>query len=128
MAERVVLFTVPDKDGIPVTMTVDTWLDKLLHPVIGHPEVAAYLEEIQRTIQAPEVVFRSARDERALVFQRSGLTRGKFAHCYVTVIVKYVMEAEGIHGYVSTVMLTRDLYRGGKLIWRHGKIGDRDFA
>lgn len=117
-----------DKDDIPVTMTVDTWLDKLQHPVIGHPEVADYLEEIQQTIRAPEVVFRSAKDERVLVFQRSGLTRGQFAHCYVTVVVKYVVEAEGIHGYVSTAMLTRDLYRGGQLVWKHEEMGSRDFT
>ena len=59
MAERAILFTVLDKDGIPVTMTVDTWLDKLLHPVIGHREVADYLEEIQQTIQSPEAAFRT---------------------------------------------------------------------
>lgn len=117
MEPRPALFTVLDKDGVPITLTQDTWYDKLLHPVIGHPEVEPYLEEIKQTILEPEFVYQSIKDERTLLLYRSGLTRGKFAHCFVLVVVRYVEEDGEKHGYVSTVLLARSLKKGVEPIW-----------
>jgi len=68
---RPILFTVLDKDGVPVTMTQDTWYDKLLHPVIGHPEVEPYLEEIKRAIQEREFVYQSTKNELCFSIDRA---------------------------------------------------------
>jgi hypothetical protein len=62
-------------------------------------------------------MYQSTKDERPLLLYRSGLTRGKFAHCFILVVVKYVEEEGEKHGYVSTVMLTRSLKKGMKPIW-----------
>lgn len=112
------MFTVPDKDGIPVSFTKEVWFDKLLDPKRGHPEVKSYLSEIKSAISAPDFVFQSSRDKRTKLLYKGGLTSGKFKDCYIMVVVKYIEEHEHSHGYVSTVMLTTHIKKGGGLLWK----------
>ena len=111
------MFTILDRDGIPVTLTRTTWFQKLLDPAKEHPEVKPYISGIKQTIQDPDFIYQSVRDSRSKLLYRAGLTSGKFAHCYILVVVKYVQEPAGLHGYVSTVMLTDHLKKAGGLLW-----------
>ena len=43
--------------------------------------------------------------------------RGDFAGKHLVVVVKYVQQAEGQRGYVSTVYLSRAVYAQGVLLW-----------
>lgn len=112
-----VMFTTLDKDGIPVSLTKEVWFNKLLDPVKGHPEVKNYLSGIKLAIEDPDFIYQSMRDERSKLFYKTGLTTNKYENCYILVVIKYVKEPSGIHGYVSTVMLTNRLKKGGKLLW-----------
>lgn len=112
------MFTTPDKDGIPVSLTKEVWLNKLLDPKRGHPEVRHYLSEIKSTISSPDFIFQSSRDKRSKLLYKGGLTTGKFKGCYILVVVKYIEERGRYHGYVSTVMLTNHVKKAGGLLWK----------
>lgn len=112
------MFTIPDKDGIPVNLTKEVWFEKLLDPKRGHPEVKDYLSEIRSTIHDPDFIFQSARDKRSKLLYKGGLTHDKFKDCYILVVVKYVKESGHLHGYVSTVMLTKHIKKGGGILWK----------
>lgn len=112
------MFTVPDKDGIPVSLTKEVWFNKLLDSKRGHPEVKDYLSEIKTTISSPDFVFQSLRDKRSKLLYKGGLTSGKFKDCCILVVVKYIKEHDYFHGYVSTVMLTNHVKKGGGLLWK----------
>ena len=114
---RHLMFKIKDYSGTKVTLTKETWFKKLLDPVIGHLEVKPYLAEIGKTISAPDFVYQSKRDPRSKIFYKAGLTRGKFAKCLITVVVKYVREKGKVQGFVSTTLLTTNLPRKGKLLW-----------
>lgn len=111
------MFKIEDYSGTKVTLTKETWFKKLLDPVIGHLEVKSYLAEIGKTISAPDFVYQSKRDSRSKIFYKAWLTRGKFAKCFITVVVKYVAEKGKVQGFVSTTLLTTKLPRKGKLLW-----------
>lgn len=111
------MFTVTDKDGYEVSLTKETWLNKLLHPSRGHPEIKDYLHGIQLTLQDPDFISQSVRDERSKLFYKAGVTSGKYRHCYILVVVKYVREPTGVRGYVSTAMLTDHIKKRGGLLW-----------
>jgi len=110
------VLTVQDKDGTPVTLTRETWYDKLLNPTGGHPEMKDYFSEIQLAIQDPDFIYQSVRDPRSKLLYKAGLTSGRYQHCYVLVVVKYVQEPTGLYGYVSTAMLTDHIKRRGGLL------------
>jgi hypothetical protein len=46
-----ILFTVPDKDGIPINLTRERWES---HILVGHPAMARHLEAIKATINDPD--------------------------------------------------------------------------
>lgn len=106
-----------DYDGVEVVFERSVWHDKILHPVLGHPEVKDYLDAIRLSVQAPEAVFASLRDARAKLFYRSGLTAGRFAGHWIVVAVKYLREPEGLKGYVSTAFISRTLKKRGNKLW-----------
>ncbi len=112
------MFTIPDKDGIPVSLTKEVWFNKLLDSRRGHPEVKDYLSGIRSTINDPDFIFQSSRDERSKLLYKGSLTSSRFKDCYILVVVKYTKEHDLLHGYVSTVMLTNHIKKGGGLLWR----------
>lgn len=112
------MFTIPDKDEILVSLTKEVWLNKLLDSKRGHPEVKDFLSEIKSTISNPDFIFQSSRDERTKLLYKGGLTSGKFMDCYILVVVKYIKEHDHLRGYVSTVMLTNHVKKGGGLLWK----------
>ena len=112
------IFTVLDKDNIPVTLSSEVWYHKLMHPIFGHLEVKPYLEEIKETIKNPDFIYRSIKDIRVQLLYKKGLIKGKYAHCYILAVVKYVEEVEGKHGYVSTIMIPNNVKRKGGLLWK----------
>ena len=54
-----ILFKVEDYDGTEVALAREVWHNKILHAVLGHPEVKEYFDEIRLTPHAPEAVFQS---------------------------------------------------------------------
>ncbi|MBI4677296.1 MAG: hypothetical protein HY748_06910 [Elusimicrobia bacterium] len=111
------VFQVEDYEGVPVALERAVWEDKILHPVLGHPEVREYLQEIRLTIQSPEAVYPSRRDPRSRLFYRSDLTRGEFKDYWLVVVVKYVREPSGSKGYVSTAFISRSLKKRSEKLW-----------
>lgn len=111
------LFEIQDYEGLPVALERTVWEDKILHPVLGHPEIKEYLAEIKLTVQAPEAVYPSLRDPRTRLFYRSGLSRGDLKGHWIVVVVKYVREPSGPRGYVSTAFISRSLKRRGERLW-----------
>lgn len=77
-----------------------------------------YLSGIRLAVQDPDFVYQSVRDPRSKLFYRAGLTSGKYQDCYVLAVAKYVQEAGGLHGYVSTAMLTDHIKKRGGLLWQ----------
>jgi len=113
------LFTVPDPECIPVSLSEAVWYGKILHPVLGHPEIKPYLAEVKLTIEEPDYIYPSNRDVRSKLFYRAGLTKGFYEHCYIVVVVKYVPEVNGkVRGYVSTAFLTSQIKAKGEPIWK----------
>jgi hypothetical protein len=54
------IFQIHDYEGLPVILSREMWEDKILSSdPSGHPEVGPYLDEIQRAITQPDVVFES---------------------------------------------------------------------
>lgn len=112
------MFTTFDKDNRSVTLTGEVWFNKILNLMRGHPEVKEYIQEIQSTINSPDFIYQSSRDKRSKLFYKKGLTKGKYKDCYILVVVKYVEEEGGMHGYVSTIMLTDHVKKRGGLLWK----------
>jgi len=112
------VFQIPDYNGIIVTLSRQVWEDKILSPDAGgHPEVAPYLDEIQRAITNPDVAFESTRRRDVQLLYRLGVGKGRYKGLHVVVVVKYVEEPEGLRGYVSTAYLTRKIYSKGRILW-----------
>ena len=95
-----------------------TWRAKAGNDEPGeHPEVRDYLEDVQVTIEKPDLVFQSTRDPRSRLFYRLSVGRGRFAGKHLVVVVKYVAEPTGVRGYVSTMYLSRTVYARGEQLW-----------
>ncbi|MBI5243478.1 MAG: hypothetical protein HY922_07285 [Elusimicrobia bacterium] len=111
------LWKAEDYEGVPVALEASVWRGKILHPILWHPEVQEYPNEIRLSVQSPEAVFPSVRDPRTKLFYRSGLTAGRYAGYWIVVVVKYVREPEGLRGYVSTAFISRNLKKRGDKLW-----------
>ena len=112
------VFEALDYEGTPVILSQTTWRVKAGNDEPGeHPEVRDYLEEIRLTIRKPDLVFQSPRDERSRVFYRLDVGRERFIGKHLVIIVKYVMEPQGMCGYISTIYLSRAIYARGGQLW-----------
>ena len=112
------VFETADYEGTPVVLSRTTWSAKAGNDEPGtHPEIHSYLEDVQAAIESPGLVFHSTRDERSRFFYRLRAGRGDFAGKHLVVVVKYVEEATGRRGHVSTVYLSRAVYSRGALLW-----------
>ncbi len=112
-----VIFETHDYEGTQVALSQDTWQTKAGNGEPGsHPEIRDYLLDIQTTIEQPDLVFQSQRDERSRVFYSLEAGRDMFKGKHLVVIVKYVSESTGRHGYVSTIYLSRSIYTQGALL------------
>jgi len=112
-----IIFKTNDYEGTPVVLSHETWQTKAGNGEPGsHPEIRAYLPDIQAAIEQPDLVFQSQRDERSRVFYRLEAGRELFKGKHLVVIVKYVAETTGRQGYVSTIYLSRSIYTQGVLL------------
>lgn len=112
------LFETTDYEGRPVALSRATWQTKAGNHKPGtHPEIRDYLKDMQLTIESPDLVFQSSRDKRARMFYNLDAGRGQYAGKHLVVVVKYVQEASGQQGYVSTVYLSRSIYAKGVQLW-----------
>ena len=113
------IFEVIDYSGMPVALSVETWRTKAGNGAPGsHPEIHDYLLDIRTTIESPDLVFESTRDNRSRAFYQLNCGRNDFIGKHLVVIVKYVPEENGLCGYVSTIYLTRTIYSKGQLLWQ----------
>lgn len=108
------LIETTDYEGIAVFLSRATWETK----IIEHPEIGGYLIDVQTTIQTPDFVFQSTRDERSRIFYRLYVGREQWKDKHLVVVVKYVQEETQQCGYVSTVYLSRAVYSRGELLWK----------
>jgi len=118
-AARTNIFEIESYDGAPVALGAQEWKNKIISDApIGHPEVADYLNVIRSTISDPDVVFESTkRDDTRLLYKLSA-GYGDYDGKHLVIVVKYVEEADGLRGYVSTAYLARGLYAGGRILWQ----------
>jgi hypothetical protein len=120
------VFEIADYEGMPVVLSRVTWQAKAGNDESGtHPEIRSYLEAIEATIQFPDLVFQSTRDERSRVFYRLRAGRGDFAGKHLVVVIKYLEQEMTQRGYVSTMYLSRAVYSQGALLWPRAEIGSR---
>jgi hypothetical protein len=112
------VFETTDYEGTPVVLSRATWHAKAGNDTLGaHPEIRDYLEDVEAAIASPDLVFQSTRDARTRLFYRLRVGRGDFAGKHLVVVVKYVQQAGGRRGYVSTIYLSRAVYAQGVLLW-----------
>jgi hypothetical protein len=112
------VFEAADYEGTPVVLSHATWHAKAGNETLGtHPEIGGYLEDVEAAIASPDLVFQSTRDARTRLFYRLRVGRGDFVGKHLVVVVKYVQQAGGRRGYVSTVYLSRAVYAQGVLLW-----------
>jgi hypothetical protein len=107
-----------DYAGIWVGLARRIWESKILSPERGHPEVAPYLDAIQRAIQQPDIVFESKQRDDTHLFYRLNAGVGRYHGKHLIVVVKYVQENEDRRGYISTTYLSRNVSSGGKILWQ----------
>lgn len=111
------LIETSDYEGMTVFLGRETWQTK----IVEHPEIQDYLVDVETTIQSPDLVFSSTRDERSRIFYRLYVGRDKWQDKHLVVVVKYVREETEMRGYVSTVYLSRAVYSRGELLWKNLK-------
>jgi hypothetical protein len=85
------IFSVTDRWGKEIVLTEEDW-GRLTQK---RPDVAGYLEEIQRTLEAPNVVF-EGRWPETKVFYAKDLLGSPFWGCYVAVAVRYTPQPASI--------------------------------
>lgn len=93
------------QNGILIRLTEERWL----HILRGHPELAAWQQEILRTIEQPERIFAGRLGELLAVRE---MTPGKWL-----VVVYRELENDG---FIITAFLTRRVHalrKGRKEIW-----------
>jgi hypothetical protein len=113
-----VIFETMDYQGTPVVLSRTTWHAKAGNDEVGsHPEIRGYLRDVKGTVESPDLVFQSTRDERSCVFYRLQAGRDDFSGKHLVVVVKYVQQTTGRRGYVSTIYLSRTVYSQGTLLW-----------
>lgn len=114
-SESVWLLETTDYEGMPIFLARGTWETK----IVEHPEIADYLEDVEKTIRSPDLVFSSTRDERSRIFYRLYVGREKWKDKHLVVVVKYVQENNEKRGFVSTMYLSRAVYSRGELLWKN---------
>lgn len=96
------LFSVLDIFGNELTLT----LEAFEHIIFTHPEIQGKQEEIQKTLEKPDLVKESKHDNKVRLFYK------KIAAYYLVVVVKI----EGNRGFVLTAYLAEKVKRGN-LLW-----------
>src|SRR5436853_3544108 len=97
------VFETTDYEGTLVVLSQETWSTKAGNGEPGtHPEIKSYLADMRVAIESPDLVFQSTHDQRSRVFYKLQAGRDDFVGKHLVVIVKYVQEATGRRGYVST--------------------------
>jgi hypothetical protein len=113
------IFQIPDYSGTVVALGEHEWTKKILSSApTGHPEVRDYIEAIRQTLVDPDLVFESTRRSDARIFYRLNAGQAEYAGKHLVIVVKYVHEAEGLCGYVSTAYLARGVFSKGRLLWQ----------
>lgn len=112
------IFHITDYSGVPVTLGEREWKEKITSTApTGHPEVADYLDDIRQTIADPDIVFESSVRADTRLFCRLNVGRGTFQGKHLTIVIKYVQESHGNHGYVSTAYLIRAFVTNRRVLW-----------
>ncbi len=101
-----IIFEVLDRDGVPVRLTEEYFR----HIEKGHPEIVAYLDQIQAVIRAPSLV--TIDDDGVSHLTRLGAVSGRWQNLYLEVVVGY----SGKHGQVFTALFKK-VPPKGRLIW-----------
>ena len=98
--------------GRLVTLYEDTWME---HVTLDHPEVASYLEDVQRTIESPNIVYRSGVRPDSEISITMG-DHGQYPSAFLSVAVLYEKSTEGIVRTAHFARKIEDL-NVGKLLY-----------
>ncbi len=121
--ERKILWTVTDPRGMMISLAEDVWKEHLAR----HREISDYAEEIKLAAQDPDAIYfdassSSRKSPGTFVhwYYRLGLTRGIHAGNYITIIIKDVLEPDGVRrGYVQSTFIPHETE--GRLILEWSK-------
>ena len=102
-----VIFETVDIYNVIVSLTADTWYE---HILVRHPEVGAYIEEIQRSIEHPHVVSRKATTRFYRVIDAG---KNEYAGLYLTSVVNI----SGVGGTVSTAYFESNIRRNEEIVY-----------
>ena len=110
------VISISDPEGIPVFLGEAEWQR---HILIHHPEVANFLNDVERILQSPDARHRDPEDERVhLHYGRIAEPRRLHPKlAYLLVVIKYVDAPEREFqrtGFVSSVYFLRELKRRGR--------------
>lgn len=104
MSDDALLFDVLTPLGFRVHCYEGYWLDK----VVGrHPDMASRVDEVVKTLSAPEEIRESKHDEGVLLFYRADTKRWVCA----------VARQEGQDGFLITAY-PADKLKAGKTVWK----------
>lgn len=110
MRAKEILFTIPDRDDIPIHLTRERWES---HILVGYPAMAKHLEAIKLTINDPDYILRSDKRADTKLFYRLGVTEGRYSNLYVVVVIRYTAS----EGFVRTAYLALKSIAGGEVVW-----------
>ena len=93
---------------IPIRLTQERWY----HITIGHPEMAAYYDEILETVEQPDTVFLGVNDELLAVKQQQNEPEK-----FIVVIYK---ELDNVDGFITTSFITnkKPYFAKKEIIWK----------
>ena len=117
MLEEGVVFSTTDPWDVPVVLSKATWD---AHIVERHPEMSGNELSVQKTIEKPEVVYRSSWNTDAKIFlsREGGST---YPHLYTRVVVGYAGD-DG--GNVETALFSKTIssVKAGELLYVKPKL------
>lgn len=97
--------------NIPIRLTNERWR----HISVGHPEMAAYIDQILDCVENPEIVYQGTEDEFLAV---KSLDNEKLK--FIVVVYK---ESDDNDGFIITSFITNKLayLNNKKVIWKRQK-------
>ena len=82
-----------------------------------HPEIQDYIEQVAMTVSDPDITISIGQSQVHLY--RFGLGRGRFAGCYMCVIIHYREGPLGeVEGGIATSYFTTRVRERGQVLWR----------
>jgi hypothetical protein len=119
--QRQFLWIVTDPRGLTIACAKDVWDEHVAY----RPELTEHFAEVKLTAQEPDEIYldpvstrRRAPGRKVYWYYRKSLTKGLFANNLIAVIVKVVLEPDGVRrGYVQSALIPNEKEKRLTLEW-----------